>query len=109
MQSIKMLFMKQRTLYRQLCIVHKSLLTAQPLYINDMLKPKISTRTFRSTDDRYLLSSDRCRLSRILNGAFVYSASLNWNKLPLSKLPIRMISNHDDFKRNVNKYILAMR
>ena len=106
MKSIKMLSMKQRTLYRLLCIVHKSLLTAKPLYINEMLKPKISTRTLRSTDDRYLLSSDRCRLSRTLNGAFVYSAPLNWNQLPLS---IRMISNHDAFKRNVKKYILAMR
>ena len=106
MKSIKMLSMKQRTLYRQLCIVHKSLLTAKPQYINEMLKPKLSTRTLRSTDDRYLLSSDRCRLSRTLNGAFVYSAPLNWNQLPLS---IRMISNHDAFKRNVKKYILAMR
>ena len=106
MKSIKMLSMKQRTLYRLLCIVHKSLLTAKPQYINEMLKPKLSTRTLRSTDDRYLLSSDRCRLSRTLNGAFVYSAPLNWNQLPLS---IRMISNHDAFKRNVKKYILAMR
>ena len=106
MKSIKMLSMKQRTLYRLLCIVHKSLLTAKPLYINEMLKPKLSTRTLRSTDDRYLLSSDRCRLSRTLNGAFVYSAPLNWNQLPLS---IRMLSNHDAFKRNVKKYILAMR
>ena len=78
MQSIKMLSMKLRTLYILLCIVHTSLLTAQPLYINEMLKPKISTRTLHSTDDRYLLSSDRCRLSRTLNGAFVYSASLNY-------------------------------
>ena len=77
MQSIKILSMKQRTLYRLFCIVHKSLLTAKPLYINDMLIPKISTRTLRSTDDRYLLSSHRCRLSRTLNGAFVYSAPYN--------------------------------
>ena len=105
MQSIKMLSMKQKTLYRLLCIVHKSLLTAQPVYINDMLLHKISTRTLRSTDYRYLLSSHLCRLSHTLNGAFVYSAPYNWNKLPLS---IRMISNHDTFKRSVKKYILAM-
>ena len=106
MQSIKMLSMKQRTLYRLLCIVHKSLLTAQPLYINDMLIPKISTRTLRSTDDRYLLSAHRCRLSRTLNGAFVYYALYNWNKLPVI---IRVISNHDTFKRSVKKYSLAIR
>ena len=82
MRSIKMLSMKQRTLYLLLCIVHKSLLTAQPLYINDILIPKISTRTLRSTDERYLLFSHRCRLSRTLNGHFVYSAPYNWNKLP---------------------------
>ena len=95
MQSIKMFSMKQKKLYRLLCIVHKSLLTAQPLYINDMLIPKISTRNLHSIDDRYLLSSHRCRISPTLNIAFIYSSPYNWNKLPLS---IRMISNHDAFK-----------
>ena len=71
-----------------------------------MLIPNISSRNLCSTDDRYLLSSHRCLLScRTLNVDFVYSAPYNWNKLPLS---IRMISNHDAFKRNVKTYIIAM-
>ena len=68
------------TLYHTQIIINRS------LYINDILIPKISTRTLRSTDDRYELCSHRCRLSRTLNATFVYSAQYNWNKLPLSIL-----------------------
>ena len=105
MKSIGFLNIQQRSLYRILCIVHKARMTNRPRYISDMISPSKISHNLRSNADKVLLFTPHCRLSRILNRAFMHSALKYWNKIPLR---LRKIPLHDTFISNLKDYILNM-
>ena len=91
-----------RSKYRILCIIHKSL-TAGPSYIRTCLSVKVPIcRELRSSNDVYCLQVKKSVKTVTSKRAFQYYAPPLWNSLPLK---IRMIPNHDTFKFNLKRYL----
>ena len=91
-----------RSKYRILCIIHKSL-TAGPSYIRTCLSVKVPIcRELRSSIDVYCLQVKKSVKTVTSKRAFQYYAPPLWNSLPLE---IRMIPNHDTFKFNLKRYL----
>ena len=91
-----------RSKYRILCIIHKSL-TAGPSYIRTCLSVKVPIcRELRSSNDVYCLQVKKSVKPVTSKRAFQYYAPPLWNSLPLK---IRMIPNHDTFKFNLKRYL----
>ena len=106
--SIKMridhiLSTSQRSNYRLLCIIHKTMRIGQPAYIRSCLNIIQPRRTLRSNHDTTRLSVRLPNLSRSGNRAFTYSAPSRWNSLPRN---IRGIQDHSTFKRNLKLLLL---
>ena len=106
--SIKMrrdhtLSTSQRSKYRLLCIIHKTMRIGQPAYIRSCLNIIQPRRTLRSNHDTTRLSVRLPNLSRSGNRAFTYSAPSRWNSLPRN---IQGIHDHSTFKRNLKLLLL---
>ena len=104
MQNIGFFNMKQRSLYRTLCIIHKSIIYRRPYYIINMISPRTISRKLRSTSDNYLLSIPRYHLECTSTRAFMCSAPTIWNKLPFYLLKLAF---HNTFKFKLKTYILC--
>ena len=104
MQNIGFFNMKQRSLYRTLCIIHKSIIYRRPYYIINMISPRTISRNLRSTSNNYLLSIPHYHLECTSTRAFMCSAPTIWNKLPFY---LRKIAFHNTFKFKLKTYILC--
>ena len=93
-----------RSKFKLLCIIHKTLLYNTPVYLRDLLAQKLSRRSLRSTTDQHRLRFEMGNVSILSKRAFLYSSPEIWNSLPIT---IRSTSNQQTFKTALKKYLIS--
>jgi hypothetical protein len=101
--QLKMLPIRERLLFRTLCLIFKVRLSSLPSSLAKQLVPKQASRNLRSQSDEWLLSEHH--FSTATGGrAFRHFAPRLWNSLPLH---LRRITSFTSFRDKLSDYIFG--
>ena len=95
---------QQKSIYRIMCIIHKTLVNKMARYLHATLKYHTPSTRLRSSNDKLVLIYHKSKLIRTSNRAFSCSSPTLWNSIPLH---IRSIHSIHKFKNVLKSYILS--
>ena len=101
LKKLHFLPVEYRIIYKFCLLVYKCLYGIAPQYLTDLLTPKITYSSLRSSSDLLSLSLNVPK-STYGAQAFAYFAPYHWNKLPLG---IRLSTSVDIFKKSLKTYL----
>jgi len=101
LKDLHWLPIKQRIVYKVMCIVHKCVHGQAPMYLSELIQPYATTRNLRSTD-QFLLRETSARLKTFGDRSFAVAAPKMWNILPVS---VRGCSDFDSFKKILKTHL----
>ena len=104
LKQLHWLPIEKRIQYKICCIVHKSVHSECPEYINELLPTYVPTRNLRSKLDNHVLIKPKI-YRKIGEQSFSFSAPLFWNSLPGH---IRHTDNMDKFKSLLTTFLYTM-
>ena len=94
-----------RIMYKILLTVHKAIFGIAPSYIMDMLELKKSSRSLRSSDQKFLLVIPKSFSVTYGDRSFRHCAPVLWNKLPSE---VRATDTLYSFKRQLKSYLYKL-
>lgn len=99
--SLHWLPVSSRIDYKILLLTHQCITGQAPLYLQELITVKSSTRTLRSSGCQ-LLQTPTTRLRTMGDRAFCSAAPRLWNNLPIS---LRTVQSLDSFKADLKTYL----
>ena len=101
LKQLHWLPVRHRIVFKLLLITYKSLNGLSPQYLRNLITPRSSSRTLRSSD-KCLLHTPRWNLTTYGRRSFSSAAPVLWNSLPLD---IKTSPNVNTFKRRLKSHI----
>ena len=103
MYNLHWLPVKLRIRYKVLTIVQKCIHGDAPTYLKELIKLKIASRSFRSSQDETLLQVPYTKNETFADRALSVCGPIQWNLLPRS---MREISSYDSFIKKLKTMLL---
>ena len=101
LQQLHWLPIKNRIVFKILCLTFKALHNGTPSYLADILEYYHPSRNLRSSHHK-LLSIPHTNLKNAGERSFAHTAPSLWNGLPLE---LRVMDNYSSFKRKLKTHL----
>ena len=101
LKELHWLPVKQRILYKALCMAHRCVSGTAPVYLSELVSLYVPQRSLRSTN-QLLLQQPASRTRSYGDRAFAVAVPKLWNQLPMD---MRLCDSYNSFKRKLKTHL----